>query len=208
VNKDGLTDLVFINSSGVHQIWTATGSGFSLHREQIVDADSKAGILTELGMTDVGDPGGVDLAMGGAAVSGLGIFLNDGFGNLGRGDAVLPVLTLIGEVSVQVPSRSTYTDSGATAQDNIDGDISGSVVVTNTVNTAIVGDYIVTYNVVDFAGNSATPITRTVSVIPAAGTGGGGGGAASALLLLWLMLAIGLSAYRAKRAIIPANDQE
>jgi len=30
VNRDGLTDLVFINSSSVHQIWTATGSGFDL----------------------------------------------------------------------------------------------------------------------------------------------------------------------------------
>jgi hypothetical protein len=204
VNRDGLTDLVFINSSGVHQIWIATGAGFDLHREQIVDADSTTGILTELGMTDVGDTGGVDLAMGGAVVSGLGVFLNDGFGNLGRGDAVPPVLTLSGDASVDIPAGSAYTDAGATAEDNIDGDISSAVVVTATVNTALVGSYTVTYNVSDFAGNSATPITRTVNVVPAAGTGGGGGGGGvvSPLLLLLLMLAVCLTAWQANRAII------
>ena len=206
VNSDGLTDLVFINASGVHQIWTATASGFELHREQIVEAGSTTGVLTELGMTDVGDPGGVDLAMGGAVVSGLGVFLNDGFGNLGRGDAVPPVLTLLGEASVQVPSGSLYSDSGASAVDNIDGNISRSVVVTSNVNTAIVGNYVVTYNVMDFAGNSATPITRAVSVIPAAGTGGGGGGGAvSLILLVLLILTACMSAYHACRAMIPAE---
>jgi hypothetical protein len=205
VNRDGLMDLVFINSSGVHQIWTASGGGFSLYREQIVDNGSVAGVVTELGMTDVGNPGGVDLAMGGDIVAGLGVFLNDGFGNLGRGDAVPPLLTLVGAAAVSVPSGSPYVDGGATADDNIDGDISASIVVSNPVNTAVVGDYTVTYNVTDSSGNSATQITRTVSVTPAAGTGGGGGGAVSLLLLL--VLAAWLSAMRANRAIICASGR-
>ena len=83
---------------------------------------------------------------------------------------------MVGAASVQVPSGSAYNDAGATAEDNIDGDISASIVVVNRVNTAVVGEYAVTYNVTDFAGNSAISITRTVTVIPAAGTGGGGGG--------------------------------
>ena len=212
VNRDGLTDLVFINSSSVHQIWTATGNGFNLHREQIVDADSTVGVLTELGMTDVGDAGGVDLAMGGAVVSGLGIFLNDGFGNLGFGDAVPPVLTLVGQATVSVTSGSAYSDAGATAQDNIDGDISLSVVTTGAVNTAVAGGYTVTYNVVDRAGNDATPITRTVTVTPAAGTGGGGGGGGgggtlSLLVLFLLTIGACLNAYHANRVIIPAGDK-
>jgi len=207
VNRDGLTDLVFINSSSVHQIWTATGSGFDLHREQIVDANSTVGVLTELGMADVGDAGGVDLAMGGAVVSGVGVFLNDGFGNLGFGDAVSPVLTLSGSASVSVPSGSAYSDAGATAQDNIDGDISRSVVATGAVNTAVVGSYIVTYNVADRAGNDATPITRTVTVTTAAGTGGGGGGALSAIALFLLMIGACFSGYHANRAIILAGEK-
>ena len=199
VNGDGATDLVFVNSSGVHQIWTANGGGFDLHREQIVDTDSSVGVLTELGMTDVGNPGGVDLAMGGAVVAGLGVFLNDGFGNLGMGDAVAPVLTLTGAAAVEVPSGSIYSDAGATAADNIDGNISTSIVASSTVNTAVVGSYTVTYNVTDRAGNKATPITRTVSVTPAAGGGGGGGGATGLLWLLTLMFVASLGASDANR---------
>jgi hypothetical protein len=208
VNRDGLLDLVFVNFSGVHQIWTATGTGFDLYREQIADIGSTAGILAELGFADIGDPGGVDLAMGGAPAAGLGVFLNDGLGNLGRGDAVPPVLTLLGAASVQVPSGSVYNDTGATAEDNIDGDISASIVVVNRVNTAVVGDYTVTYNVTDFAGNSATSITRTVTVIPAAGTGGGGGGGGglSILMLLLLVFAAWQSIYPVNRAIISGNS--
>jgi hypothetical protein len=204
VNSDGLTDLVFVNTSGVHQTWTATSGGFELHSEQIVDGGALVGVLTELGFTDVDDPGGVDLALGGALQVGTSVYLNDGFGNLGLGDAVPPVLTLVGAASVDVPANSNYVDSGATAEDNIDGDISVSVVMTSNVNTAIVGSYTVTYNVTDFAGNSATSITRTVNVTPAAGAGGGGGGggAAGPLLLLLLMLAAYLTAWQANRAII------
>ena len=190
VNRDGLTDLVFINSSNVHQIWTATGSGFNLHREQIVDADSTVGVVTELGMTDVGDPGGVDLAMGGAVLSGVGIFLNDGFGNLGFGDAVPPVLTLSGAATVTLQAGSAYADAGATALDNIDGDISPSILTTGAVNTAVAGRYILTYHVVDRAGNAATPITRTVTVTRASEPrrSSGGGGTLSLFMLLLLML--------------------
>ena len=105
------------------------------------------------------------------------------------GDAVPPVLTLIGDATVNVPSGSAYTDDGATAEDNIDGDISGSVVVTSNVNTSVVGSYTVTYNVADRAGNDAAPITRTVSVNPAAGSGGGGGGTVDLLLLIMTLIA-------------------
>jgi hypothetical protein len=186
VSGDGAPDLVFINASGLHQIWNNTGTGFDLHIEQIVDLGSTAGVLTELGLTDVDEPVAIDLAMGGEPLSGIGVFLNDGLGNLGRGDAVPPTLALVGQDPLDIPSGSQYADPGATAEDNIDGDISQSVVVDNPVDTAIVGSYTVTYNVSDFAGNPATPITRVVNVTPAQGTGGGGGGMLSvpALLLL------------------------
>ena len=203
VNRDGLTDLVFINASNVHQIWTATGSGgFDLHGEQIVDADSTVGVLADLGMTDVGDPGGVDLAMGGALLSGLGIFLNDGFGNLGFGDAVPPVLNLSGAATVTVRFGHIYSDAGATAQDNIDGDISGSVVAAGRVNTAVAGNYTVTYNVVDRAGNAATPITRKVTVTRAVASVSRrrGGGSVSISLLMMLLLTIGVRQQSRQRA--------
>ena len=208
VNRDGRTDIVVINGVGVHQVWTANGGGFDLYGQQIVDPDTTVGVLAELGMADVDEDGGVDLAMGGALVAGLGVFLNDGFGNLGQGDAVPPVLTLTGDSRVTVPSGSTYVDDGANAEDNIDGDISASVTVTNPVNTALVGEYTVTYNVSDRAGNSADPISRTVLVAPATGTGGGGGGALGLPLLILLIMTLCLAASHRKRAIIPANNPE
>ena len=54
---------------------------------------------------------------------------------------------------------STYTDAGATATDNIDGDITSSIVAVNLVDVNTVGTYTVTYNVSDAAGNAATQVS-------------------------------------------------
>ena len=186
VNNDGSPDIVFINASGVHQVWAATGSGYALQREQIIDLDAREGVLAHLGFTDTDTPGGLDLAMGGSTGGGVAVYLNDAAGNLGRGDVEPPVITLNGNAAVSIESGTAYSDAGATAADNIDGDISSDIRVTNNVNTAVVGSYTVSYAVTDFAGNAAATVTRTVSVTPAAGSGGGGGGALS----YWMALAL------------------
>lgn len=213
VNDDSLDDLVFINDSGVHQIWSGNGGGFDLHSEQIVDDDSTVGVVTDLGMTDVGDPGGVDLAMGGAASAGLGVFLNDGFGNLGKGDVVPPVLTLVGDVEIEIAHGANYNDAGATADDNIDGPINSSrIVVNNPVNTSSVGLYTVTYNVSDVAGNAAVQISRTVNVLPDTGSGGSGGGSISPFALILLMFSVLFTTLikemRRRHAIIPVGHSK
>jgi hypothetical protein len=177
VSDDGVPDIVFINASGLHQTWVADGAGYTLHGEQIVDIDARVGVLANLGFADTDDPGGIDLALGGAIAAGAAVYLNDSIGNLGLGDSVSPEITLNGAASVDIPSGSAYSDAGATAVDNIDGDITASIAVNNTVNTAAVGSYTVTYNVQDFAGNAAVQVTRTVNVTAAVGRGGGGGGA-------------------------------
>ena len=51
-----------------------------------------------------------------------------------------------------------------TAFDNIDGDITASIVAVSNVNTAVRGDYTVTYDVTDSAGNPALQVVRTVTV--------------------------------------------
>ena len=198
LNEDGSPDIVFINASGVHQVWNSAGGMYLLRAQQIIDLGARTGLLAPLGDTDNGNPGGPDLAIGGGSSAGAGVYLNDSGGNLGRGDPVPPVLTLLGGASVDVPARTNYVDSGATAADNIDGDISSSIVVTNPVNTDIVGSYTVTYNVQDFAGNAAAPITRNVNVTPASGRGGGGGGALSYWMIV-LLLAGGLLALKQER---------
>ena len=66
-----------------------------------------------------------------------------------------------------VNQGSTYTDPGATASDNLDGDLTSSIVIdASAVNTLVPGDYPVTYNVSDISGNAATQVTRTVQVNP------------------------------------------
>ena len=61
---------------------------------------------------------------------------------------------------------SIYTDAGATAVDNIDGDITANIVRYSTVDVNTVGTYTVTYNVSDAAGNAATQVSRTVNITP------------------------------------------
>ena len=80
-------------------------------------------------------------------------------------DTTIPVITLEGEPSVTVEVGTSYTDAGATASDNIDGDITSNIITVNTVDTTIVASYTVTYNVSDASGNAATEVTRTVNVV-------------------------------------------
>ncbi|MCF6364408.1 MAG: DUF5011 domain-containing protein [Gammaproteobacteria bacterium] len=80
-------------------------------------------------------------------------------------DTVPPVITLNGANPLDLLVGDSYTDPGATALDNVDGDITGNIVVAgDTVDTATVGSYAVTYNVSDTAGNPAVQLTRTVNV--------------------------------------------
>ena len=81
-------------------------------------------------------------------------------------NAESPVITLLGEAEVSLELGSTYTDAGATAVDNIDGDITANIVTINPVDVNTVGTYTVTYNVSDAAGNAATQVTRTVNITP------------------------------------------
>ena len=82
-------------------------------------------------------------------------------------DDTAPVITLIGDASVSLNVGATYSDAGATAEDNIDGTITSSITIVNSVNVATVGTYTVTYDVTDAAGNSAVQVTRTVTVASA-----------------------------------------
>ena len=80
-------------------------------------------------------------------------------------DTTAPVITLLGDDSVTVEVGSVYTDAGATASDNYDGDITSSIVTVNLVDTNAVGTYIITYNVSDASGNAAAELIRTVNVV-------------------------------------------
>lgn len=77
-------------------------------------------------------------------------------------DTIAPVITLSGFTPMTVGQGTTFTDPGATATDNIDGNL--PVTVSGSVNTASVGSYTLTYTATDSAGNSASK-TRVVNVL-------------------------------------------
>ncbi len=80
-------------------------------------------------------------------------------------DAGVPVITLVGSNPQFIELPGDYVELGATAQDAVDGDISGSIVIDATaVDTTTPGTYGVSYNVSDTAGNAAVQVIRTVTV--------------------------------------------
>jgi hypothetical protein len=79
-------------------------------------------------------------------------------------DDEIPVITRNGDSSVRHPVWRTYQDAGAIALDNLDGNLTSSIVSVNPVDSNQPGDYVLTYDLVDAAGNSAQRVTRTVTV--------------------------------------------
>lgn len=82
-------------------------------------------------------------------------------------DTISPQVALTGGSTQILAFGEPYTELGATASDNKDGNLSTSIVIdASSVDTSTPGDYTVTYNVTDAAGNAATTVTRTVTVQP------------------------------------------
>ncbi|MFC1697124.1 immunoglobulin-like domain-containing protein [Nanoarchaeota archaeon] len=83
-------------------------------------------------------------------------------------DTTLPVITLVGANPQSITVGDAYVELGATASDNYDGVITGSIVIdTASVDTNTVGSYTVTYDVTDANSNDAVQVTRTVDVVAA-----------------------------------------
>lgn len=86
-------------------------------------------------------------------------------------DTEKPVITLKGQETMQVKLNEKFTDPGATAKDNIDGDMTDKIKieikkdgkVVEKIDTSKVGTYTITYTVEDTAKNKATKV-RTVKI--------------------------------------------
>jgi hypothetical protein len=127
-----------------------------------VDGDVTAGIVIDATAIDVNVPDDYDVTY----------TVTDSAGNTAMAtrtvtvlDQTAPVITLVGDDPQEIPEGGPYVELGATAFDAVDGDITGDIVIDDSavdVNTP--GDYDVTYNVSDAAGNAATTVTRTVTV--------------------------------------------
>lgn len=100
-------------------------------------------------------------------------------------DRIAPVISLVGNNPLVVTLGTRYVDAGASARDDIDGDISGSIIKSSDVDTTTAGSYSVTYDVSDAAGNIAAPVSRIITVSrPNSSSGGGGGGSSSKISTL------------------------
>ena len=83
----------------------------------------------------------------------------------GSKDTTPPQITLKGNTNISVTIGNTYGDAGATASDDVDGDISGNIVIGgDTVDTKKIGKYTITYDVSDKAKNKATQVRRIVHI--------------------------------------------
>ena len=186
VDIDGWTDIVAVNEAGVHQLYLGTGgSGFTLAPEQIVSNGMRQGVLSDFN----GDTS-LDLIMVGRDANVLEIHANNGIGRLGRGDRIAPSLQLLGEATISLAAGEAFVDPGATATDDIDGDITDQIETIGVINPTAVGTQMITYKVSDRAGNTSSA-ARTVNVGVNSGKGGSGGGMiAPAFIILLSLLAI------------------
>ncbi len=60
--------------------------------------------------------------------------------------------------------NNSYTDPGATATDEADGNITNNMYVKSTLDINLVGEYTIVYSVIDKQGNEAAPATRWIFV--------------------------------------------
>ena len=104
-------------------------------------------------------------AQDGYDISGTQAFTMTAIGGGGGADITAPIISLTGASPLSININDVYTDAGATAIDDVDGDITANIVTINSVNTALSGSYAVTYNVSDAAANAAITVVRTVVVV-------------------------------------------
>lgn len=78
-------------------------------------------------------------------------------------DNIAPEINLKGENEIKLLKGEEYSESGYTATDNVDGDLTESVQIDNKVDINAEGSYEVIYTVSDNAGNT-TSVIRKVNV--------------------------------------------
>lgn len=79
-------------------------------------------------------------------------------------DSIAPVIVINGESTVVLEVDQEYIEAGASCLDNYD-EICTKVTISGTVDTSIIGEYLLRYNYSDLSGNEAVEVTRTVMVV-------------------------------------------
>ena len=81
------------------------------------------------------------------------------------GDTTPPVITMDGYNPYTVCVGTPYTDAGATATDDTDGDLTDQINTTIQVDVSQPGEGTVTYEVSDAAGNTTTEVREVIGPI-------------------------------------------
>lgn len=80
-------------------------------------------------------------------------------------DEARPTITLTGAQVVTLNLNEEYVESGATANDPQDGDITANITIESQINSAVAGDYLVRYQVSDSSSKQAIDAVRIVRVV-------------------------------------------
>jgi hypothetical protein len=172
LSSDG--SIVAVGVPGYNRI-TGTQAG----RARVYQYDSPNNTWNQLGQDIIGDVDKdyfgyrIELSSNGAILA-VGGQYNDENGtdsghvkvySIAQPDTEAPVITLNDSATLTITAGDSYTDAIPTASDNVDGDLTGSIVTTGSVDPNTPGIYEVKYNVSDAAGNNATEVVRTITVL-------------------------------------------
>ena len=170
-NPRGITTFV----SGSHTY--AAVAAYTDDGVQILDVTDPSNITAAGSITDIGNAvddleldgayGITTFTSGGHTYVAVAAFLDDGVQiiriDIPTTDTTPPVIKLEGSSLVTITVDDTYTEEGAVCDDDVDVD-KAATVGGDTVDTSTVGQYTVTYDCTDTAGNVATQVLRTVNV--------------------------------------------
>ena len=87
-------------------------------------------------------------------------------------DDIPPVITLTGDSEITLELGSEYIEAGASAIDNVDGDLTNDILITGSVDYNTAGTYTIFYDVSDSSGNAANTVSRTIIVNAASSSSG------------------------------------
>jgi hypothetical protein len=79
-------------------------------------------------------------------------------------ETVPPIISLLGSTTFYIIESESFNDPGATAFDQIDGDVTSNITISGSVNTDVIGTYVLFYNVIDSDGNAANQVSRSIIV--------------------------------------------
>ncbi|HEX9846154.1 MAG TPA: DUF5011 domain-containing protein, partial [Candidatus Nitrosotenuis sp.] len=165
------------NSNAIENSGTIANAGFiTITSSGTLTNSGFIGNLNFARITNSGTIDNFDTITNSGTIENLGIITNQCdatySGNPPSGNAVdniscdtsPPVIVILGDNPATHEAVTPYVDAGATALDDVDGDLTSAIIVTNNVNENTPGPYTVEYSVTDSSGNTASA-QRTVNVM-------------------------------------------